>query len=256
MLSERIKNLTEHLQTHEKDFHSRRGLLVMVGQRRRLLDYLKSKQRRALSGHHRPPGPAPLTRIQRTRNRRRALRRGCVLSRIALAPMIDREPAGAIAAYSRADASKRRAASRSRHAACFRGSGSIRSLTAVDSEKDNTTCSRFIARKSVGRPQAHPRDRPHRAPGRRRRARHLWRHHGAVHRGRRQVAEAGHRFLPAHRQLPGEDLRRRQDPRRLLQARRPPDREGGADLAPDRPADPPAVPPGLPPRDAGHLPPC
>jgi len=43
ILSERIRNLTDHLQTHEKDFHSRRGLLVMVGQRRRLLDYLKRK---------------------------------------------------------------------------------------------------------------------------------------------------------------------------------------------------------------------
>ena len=43
ILSERIKNLTEHLQAHKKDFHSRRGLLVMVGQRRRLLDYLKKK---------------------------------------------------------------------------------------------------------------------------------------------------------------------------------------------------------------------
>ena len=43
ILSERIKNLTEHLQTHSKDFHSRRGLLVMVGQRRRLLDYVKGK---------------------------------------------------------------------------------------------------------------------------------------------------------------------------------------------------------------------
>ncbi|HEV2300982.1 MAG TPA: 30S ribosomal protein S15 [Stellaceae bacterium] len=41
ILSERIRNLTEHLATHKKDFHSRRGLLVMVGQRRRLLDYLK-----------------------------------------------------------------------------------------------------------------------------------------------------------------------------------------------------------------------
>lgn len=41
ILSERIKNLTEHLQSHAKDFHSRRGLLVMVGQRRRLLDYVK-----------------------------------------------------------------------------------------------------------------------------------------------------------------------------------------------------------------------
>jgi small subunit ribosomal protein S15 len=43
ILSERIRNLTEHLQTHKKDFHSRRGLLVMVGQRRSLLDYLKRK---------------------------------------------------------------------------------------------------------------------------------------------------------------------------------------------------------------------
>jgi small subunit ribosomal protein S15 len=41
ILSERIRNLTGHLGTHKKDFHSRRGLLVMVGRRRRLLDYLK-----------------------------------------------------------------------------------------------------------------------------------------------------------------------------------------------------------------------
>ncbi len=43
ILSERIGNLTEHLKEHKKDFHSRRGLLMMVGQRRRLLDYLKRK---------------------------------------------------------------------------------------------------------------------------------------------------------------------------------------------------------------------
>ena len=41
ILSERIRNLTDHLSSHSKDFHSRRGLLVMVGQRRSLLDYLK-----------------------------------------------------------------------------------------------------------------------------------------------------------------------------------------------------------------------
>jgi small subunit ribosomal protein S15 len=41
ILSERIRNLTDHLSNHSKDLHSRRGLLVMVGQRRRLLDYLK-----------------------------------------------------------------------------------------------------------------------------------------------------------------------------------------------------------------------
>ena len=43
ILSERIKNLTEHLKGHTKDNHSRRGLLVMVGKRRRMLDYLKGK---------------------------------------------------------------------------------------------------------------------------------------------------------------------------------------------------------------------
>jgi len=43
ILSERISNLTDHLKTHKKDFHSRRGLLMMVGQRRRLLDYVKKQ---------------------------------------------------------------------------------------------------------------------------------------------------------------------------------------------------------------------
>ncbi len=43
LLSERIRNLTDHLKDHAKDFHSRRGLLMMVGQRRRLLDYVRRK---------------------------------------------------------------------------------------------------------------------------------------------------------------------------------------------------------------------
>jgi small subunit ribosomal protein S15 len=43
ILSERIGYLTEHFKTHAKDHHSRRGLLKMVGQRRRLLDYLRKK---------------------------------------------------------------------------------------------------------------------------------------------------------------------------------------------------------------------
>jgi small subunit ribosomal protein S15 len=46
LLTERIANLTEHLKTHAKDFHSRRGLLVMVGQRRGLLDYVKKTEQK------------------------------------------------------------------------------------------------------------------------------------------------------------------------------------------------------------------
>jgi small subunit ribosomal protein S15 len=43
LLTERIKLLTEHLKVHVKDHHSRRGLLMLVGKRKRLLDYLKQK---------------------------------------------------------------------------------------------------------------------------------------------------------------------------------------------------------------------
>ena len=43
LLTERINGLTEHFKTHVKDFHSRRGLLKLVSQRRKLLDYLKGK---------------------------------------------------------------------------------------------------------------------------------------------------------------------------------------------------------------------
>lgn len=43
LLTERIQYLTEHFKTHKKDHHSRRGLLMLVGKRRKLLDYLKQK---------------------------------------------------------------------------------------------------------------------------------------------------------------------------------------------------------------------
>jgi small subunit ribosomal protein S15 len=43
LLSDRISSLTEHFKTHTKDHHSRRGLLKLVGQRRRMLDYLRNK---------------------------------------------------------------------------------------------------------------------------------------------------------------------------------------------------------------------
>lgn len=44
ILTSRIHSLSGHMKSHAKDFHSRRGLLMMVGKRRRLLDYLKKKQ--------------------------------------------------------------------------------------------------------------------------------------------------------------------------------------------------------------------
>lgn len=43
LLTERINSLTEHLKQHDKDHHSRRGLLMMVGRRRRMLDYVKAR---------------------------------------------------------------------------------------------------------------------------------------------------------------------------------------------------------------------
>ena len=43
ILTERIKNLTDHLKTHSKDFSTRRGLLTLVGKRRRVLEYIKNK---------------------------------------------------------------------------------------------------------------------------------------------------------------------------------------------------------------------
>lgn len=43
LLSKRINQLTEHLKVHKKDFHTRRGLLMLIGKRRRLLDYLQKK---------------------------------------------------------------------------------------------------------------------------------------------------------------------------------------------------------------------
>jgi small subunit ribosomal protein S15 len=50
ILSERINYLTEHFKSHAKDHHSRRGLMKLVGQRRRLLDYVKSKDAQRYRG--------------------------------------------------------------------------------------------------------------------------------------------------------------------------------------------------------------
>ena len=56
LLTERITYLTEHLKTHKKDHHSRRGLLMLVGRRRRLLNYVTKQGRAEISRHHRNSG--------------------------------------------------------------------------------------------------------------------------------------------------------------------------------------------------------
>ncbi len=69
MLTKRISDLTEHLKMHKHDHHSRRGLLLLVGRRRRLLKYIAAGRRRALPLADRAPGPASLTRRLTSRSR-------------------------------------------------------------------------------------------------------------------------------------------------------------------------------------------
>ncbi len=63
ILSERIKNLTEHFKDHKKDNHSRRGLLALVSQRRRLLDYLRGKDEGRYQTSDRKARPAPIKEL-------------------------------------------------------------------------------------------------------------------------------------------------------------------------------------------------
>ena len=62
LLTERINELTEHLRTHSKDHHSRRGLLMLVGKRRRLLRYLERSDLERYRAAGRRARPAPLGR--------------------------------------------------------------------------------------------------------------------------------------------------------------------------------------------------
>ena len=106
----------------------------------------------------------------------------------------------------------------------------------------------------VGPAHRHAGDRRDRPPVRRRRRRQHRGHRRARHRRRQEGRQARPGLLPADRRLHREDLRRRQDPRQLLQARRPPERARDADLAPDRPPAPAAVPRRLLQRSAGRHP--
>ena len=259
ILSERIANLTEHFKTHKKDNHSRRGLLSGFPAPP-LLDHLKKSDEgryQALietwacaaklisePGRDKPPaGRPPLDRLGRMPRAR--VNAGTRLAR-RFAIVTPRARTAILIRLSNWRGSRTRPKSRPPPVRPRWECGPR------DAEKEHTMFD--IRRKyhRLGRPQADPGNRPHRPPGRRRGPRHLRRDHGPGHRRVRQGAQARPRFLPADRQLPGKDLRRRQDPRRLLQARRPSVREGDPGLPPDRPPDPPAVRQGLQARDPGR----
>ena len=65
ILTERITNLTEHFKTHGKDNHSRRGLLKMVSQRRRLLDYVQGVRSGPIPEAHQPTRYSPVGHVRR-----------------------------------------------------------------------------------------------------------------------------------------------------------------------------------------------
>ncbi len=94
LLTRRINHLTEHLKVHKHDHHSRRGLLLLVGRRRRLLKYLAKKDIKLTSRSPRPRAPGPvLGSGPRVASPRRQCLRRTVLE--AAAPEgFDRRPAG------------------------------------------------------------------------------------------------------------------------------------------------------------------
>ena len=64
LLSARITHLTEHMKVHKKDHHTRRGLQMLVGSRRRLLDYVQGQRCRTLQSSDHPPRVASLNKIR------------------------------------------------------------------------------------------------------------------------------------------------------------------------------------------------
>ena len=103
------------------------------------------------------------------------------------------------------------------------------------------------------KPGDHLRDRQAREAGGRRRRRPQWRDDGARHRSRTSGGPRRRGLLPADDRRRRADVRRRQDPGRLLQARGPRERARHPDRPHDRPPDPAALAEGLPQRGAGHL---
>ena len=200
LLTERINVLTDHFKANVKDFHSRRGLLHDGEPAPQPARLPEAQQHRDLPLADRAPRPAQV----RTRTRHRS-------------PATPPRSARGVFRCAGPDLPPRGSAARSRRRTRPREQDEHREIHQEDV--------------SVRPAPGHPRNRRDRPPGRRRRARHHGRHRGPRHLRRPPRREARPGLLPADRRLPGEDLRRGPHPRRLLQARGPPLREGDPHLA-------------------------
>ncbi len=205
ILSERIANLTEHFKTHKKDNHSRRGLLKMVSQRRRLLDHLKKSDAGPLPGADREPwacAARPATGPASPRRGRVAFRvvsvtvtlRRCPPAAAkagAGAPPPDRPGDGCHDREGQSDPHDRTPAEVLAGVSSGEDFGTPRPPPCPPPRgirpRDQKEANMFdIKRKTIewAGKHADPRNRPHRPSGRRRRAGHLWRDHRAGHRRR------------------------------------------------------------------------
>ena len=201
LLTARINGLTDHFKTNVKDHHSRRGLLRMVSRRRKLLDYLKSRNADSLPHADRQARPAQVITVaarvaqtSRDCTSPNASGRACRTAR----PLSFMEPRQCPTAIKKSIQYGQHTLTLETGEIARQAGGAV--LASLGDSVVLVTC---VAAKT---------------------------------------AKARPGLLPADRRLPGEDLRRGQDPRRLLQARRPSVGEGDPDLAPDRPSAAAALP--------------
>ena len=194
LLTHRIAHLTEHLKEHKHDHHSRRGLLLLVGQRRRLLNYLPAHRHRALPQPDRAARPASLTRRSGPPHRRTAS--VCVRPQLKIHNRTERaarQQSGARSSVVAGSCSRRterppRASIEDRRPAAAAAAllrhdtreGTLRGRTRTDHRRDRP------GQRTSRHPHRPVRDRPTGPPGRRRRHRlPRRRHHAAVdHDGR------------------------------------------------------------------------
>ncbi len=231
LLTERINHLTEHLKVHKKDHHSRRGLLMLVGRRRRLLDYVRDTDVAALPRHHRQArAPALTEQLGDERPSRPLVRqlqpRNDWLSVAALPAPVGRVPTGnwsprqtreAVGPRRKGPTMAQASNTPTRVAGAI--SGSDATLSFETGKLAPQSQGAVVA--SIGGTTV------------------LATANAAQGRAR------GHRLLPPHRRRRGAGLRGRQDPRRLLPPGGPPERAGHPHLPAHRPPAAAVVPDGF-----------